>query len=323
MNALPQTTEPLPSWLEEWQQHQSTLLALDEELQAAASARRPGLRLLPSGTVPPAPDGPAVEAGQVRVLRPLPITGALDLRPVLVLHAKNNGERWICAPFSPLSEPAHDGEWRTPLAAKDPRLSVLSFWDSAEIEGTLLVSSRVVQSLDAATLSAAHAIWSAWHHGTTFPESLAADIGPRVISLLDPRHDYAAEVGGALQPWAEIRRFSLQSATRRTATAYSAAADSTLALAASPSGPQTLGHTYRLGDSDLRLVITLSSPIEAKLSVIAATDQPSTALEGGSLLFADGSRLPFSGSEMRLPLARLAQGFAVIEPGGALLSLRD
>jgi hypothetical protein len=73
----------------------------------------------------------------------------------------------------------------------------------------------------------------------------------------------------------------------------------------------------------LRLVITLASPIEAKLSVIAATDQPSTTLEGGSLLFADGSRLPFSGSEMRLPLARLAQGFAVIEPGGALLSLRD
>lgn len=322
MNARPHNTEPSPAWLEEWQQHQACLLALDEELQAAATARSTGLRLLPSASVSSVTEeGPPVRAGQVRVLRPLPVTGAQDLCPVLVLQAAEGGERWICAPFSPLSEPAHDGEWRSPLAENDPRLSVLSLWDSAEIEGTLLVGARSVQQMGADALSAAQAVWSAWHHGTALPEHLAAETGACISRLLDPRHEYVAQTAGALQPWAELRRFSMQTATRRAA--YSAAADSTLALAASPSGPQALGHTYRLAESDVRLVITLISPVEARLSVTDAAGQPSAMLDGGSLLFADGSQQAFADSELRVPLARLSQGFAVTEAGGALLSLLD
>jgi hypothetical protein len=200
----------------------------------------------------------------------------------------------------------------------DPRLSVLSLWDSAEIEGTLLVSARLVQQVDAATLSAAHSVWSAWHHGMALAEPLSAGTGPCVVSLLDPRHDYTAEVGGALQPWAELRRFTLKKATQ-----YSAAADSALALAASPAGAQALGHTYRFGETGQRLIITLISPMEAKLRVTEAADQPSAVLDGGSLLFADGSQLAFTGSELAVPLAKLAQGFAAIEANGVLLSLRD
>jgi hypothetical protein len=318
MNSLT-TTKPLAAWLREWHEHLAYLEALEEEeRQATAAQRPPGLRLLSSSpALTPATPGPAVQAGQVRVLRPLPITGARDLRPVLVLQTVA-GERWLCAPFSPLSEPAHEGEWRTPLAANDPRLSVLSLWDSAEIEDTLLVSARLVQQVDVATLSQAEAILTAWQQGGTLPESLAAETGPRVVSLTDPRHDYTAEVGGALEPWAELRSFSL-----KTVKAYSAAADSTLALAASPSGSQALGHTYHLGDSGLRLVITLKSPMEAQLSVLDTAGQPSLTLDGGSLLFADGSQQAFTGSELGLPLARLAQGFAVTTAEGLLLSLKD
>ncbi len=312
------TTKPLTSWLEEWHQHQEYLRALDEERTASAPTSGSSLRLLPSYPTTSTTEGPNVEVGQVRVLRPLPITGALDLRPVLVLQSVKESESWICAPFSPLSEPAHEGEWRTSLAVNDPRLSVLSLWDSAEIEGTLLVSARLVQQVDAATLSAAQSIWSAWHQGTALAESLSADIGPRLVSLLDPRHKYTAEVGGALQPWAELRRFTLKKATQ-----YSAAADSTLALAASPSGSQALGHSYRLGEAGLRLVITLLSPMEAKLRVLDPAEHPSAALDGGSLLFADGTQLAFTGSELVVPLVHLAQGFAAIEANGELLSLRD
>lgn len=324
MKTTPNSTEPLPAWLEEWEQYQDEQLALEEELQsAAAEAPKAGLRLLPS--VQPtksASTATAVHAGEVRVLSPLPVSGAQDLRPVLVIRSAQNPGRWLCAPFSPLSEPAHDGEWLTPLGAADPRLAVLCLWDSAEIEESLLSRARVAAKLDAAALTGeALAVWSAWHQGTPLPASLQNSIGPRVVRLIDARRDYEAQLAGALEPWAEMRSYSLQKATRPAT--YSAAADDTLALAASPSGPQALGHTYGLGESGLRLVIQLTSPLEAKLTVQDTSGQPSQGLEGGSLIFADGSQLVFAGVEARVPLARLGLGFAVADAGGVLLNLKD
>ncbi|MCA1964092.1 MAG: hypothetical protein LDL31_09135, partial [Prosthecobacter sp.] len=112
----PSAPAPSPSWLQEWHQHQEWQQELHEELPSTTPAQPTGLRLLPTRAVPALSaknlsQPPPVQVGQVRLLAPLPITGAQDPRPVLVLQPSlETPGRWTCAPFSPLSEPAHTGE---------------------------------------------------------------------------------------------------------------------------------------------------------------------------------------------------------------------
>ena len=326
MNSTSKSDQATGTWLHEWQQHLEWQEAMAEELAAAgAGAGKPGLRLLSAVTetaMGPLADTvvPGLESGQIRVLRSLPVAGAEDPRPVLLLQAGASAGRWLCLPFGVLSEPAHEGEWRTPLAEEDPRLAVLCVWNEAEIEGMFLEKARLVARLGAVAMADVLSVHAAWNEGSLMPEKVREATGPKVVHLVDPRRDYEAAVAGALQPWAALRSFSIPKA--RTA-GYSAAADSTLALAASPKAGQALGHGYRLGEDGAHLLLTLSSPLEARLQVVDEAERPSTCLNGGWLLLADGSRLPFAGNEIRLPVIKLRDGFAVADANGVLMPLRD
>lgn len=325
MNASDTIAEPRPAWLEQWQQHQAWQQASQEARSERTLAKVPdpvGLRLLPSVNLSPTSMTEAVSAGQIRVLTPLPVSGALSPRPVFVL--REEGESWLCAPFSPLNEPAHEGEWRCPASAQDVRLSVICLWDAATLTNGLLQRARCVSTLSKAALDEASQILSAWHEGSAMPEALRGHVGPPLFSLIDPRRDYEAAVAGALEPWAELRSYRIPAVPVQSA-AYSAAADSTLALAASPSGARSLEACFRLGQTGAQLCVCPVNPMVAKIRVLDERGQASALLGGGTLLFADGSRalIPTDGTELRAPMAQFRLGFAVADAQGFLLKLLD
>jgi hypothetical protein len=71
----------------------------------------------------------------------------------------------------------------------------------------------------------------------------------------------------------------------------------------------------------LLLSIRPVNPLEATLRVKEPSGQLSHSLDGGRLVLADGSSLDLA-AEFRAPLPRLAQGFAIADPTGALIRVR-
>ena len=134
--------------------------------------------------------GEPVEPGQIRLLFPSTPAAAEKLCYLAVLRKDQDGY-FDVAPFGRYAQPATPGEWLTGLTARPVR--VLCLWNVRHVSEDTLAQSWRTDCFSEAQLEKALAVWQQYITNEALLTTDDDDIGPPLVSPLDPRHDYLEE----------------------------------------------------------------------------------------------------------------------------------
>lgn len=194
--ATPAQRERLARWLRE-RQFQLTALAEEKAPPSVAAALRVAGPL--DDLVAPF-DVEPLRLGEIRLLSSWLLPAAE--RPVYVaVLADWADELMLVAPFSPLSEPATTGEWKTGREAAG--LAVLCLWNSHTVPTATLARSWIVDHLSEAERADA---WTVFQHiatGKPLTGALTEQVGIPIADQDDPRLIYQREEAALLAPLVE------------------------------------------------------------------------------------------------------------------------
>lgn len=137
--------------------------------------------------------------GQIRLLHQCVLSDQESIAPIIILSQWEGDQRWLVAPFSPLTKPANPGELETDLEYHAYR--VVEAWNAFVIPEFLLYTetSFLREAGEAIRLDACK-VFFAHLKGTTLPEELADKCGPRIMSKFDPRIQYLLSEQEQYQP---------------------------------------------------------------------------------------------------------------------------